>query len=277
MAGIKLHGAIDVVIQGNRIHNAGRGLWMDWMAQGTRITGNLLYDNSTDDLFVEVDHGPFLVDNNLFLSGLSLLDMSEGGAYAHNLMTGRILSRPEPRRSTPYHKAHSTALAGLNSIMGGDDRFYNNIFVGNGGPPSRGTDADADPLRFGGYGLWVYNHREYPLQTGGNVYFAGARAYFNENGALQLSESNPKPVLVEEGDRVYLQLNFGAEVRTAATKLVTTELLGTAKIPGLAYENADGSRLVIDSDYFGMKRNTSTPFAGPFEDPGQAGLKLKVW
>ena len=42
MAGIKLHGAIDVVIKGNRIHNAGRGLWMDWMAQGTRITGNLL-------------------------------------------------------------------------------------------------------------------------------------------------------------------------------------------------------------------------------------------
>ncbi|MFN0170026.1 MAG: right-handed parallel beta-helix repeat-containing protein, partial [Bryobacteraceae bacterium] len=100
MAGIKLHGAIDVEIRRNRIHNAGRGLWMDWMAQGTRISGNLLYDNTTDDLFVEVNHGPFLVDNNLFLSPLSLLDMSEGGAYVHNLMTGRIVSRPEPRRST---------------------------------------------------------------------------------------------------------------------------------------------------------------------------------
>ena len=58
--------------------------------------------------------------------------MSEGGAYAHNLMTGRILSRPEPRRSTPYHKAHSTALAGLYSTTGGDNRFYNNLLVGNG-------------------------------------------------------------------------------------------------------------------------------------------------
>ena len=274
MAGIKLHGAIDVAIAHNRIHNAGRGLWMDWMAQGTRITGNLLYDNSTDDLFVEVDHGPFLVDNNLFLSPLSLSDMSEGGAYAHNLMTGRILSRPEPRRSTPYHKAHSTALAGLNSTMGGDDRFYNNIFVGNGAPPAGGAEADADPLRFGGYGLWVYNHREYPLQTGGNVYMAGARAWFSEEGALNLPGTNPKPLLVEEGDRVFLQWNFGAELRTAATKLVTTELLGRAKIAGLAYENADGSRLVIDSDYSGKKRNTSAPCAGPFEDPG---LKLKVW
>ncbi len=185
MAGIKLHAAIDVLIKNNRIHNAGRGLWMDWMAQGTRITGNLCYDNTTDDLFVEVDHGPFLVDNNLFLSGVSLLDMSEGGAYAHNLMAGRIVSRPEPRRSTPYHQAHSTALAGLSNIKGGDNRFYNNIFVGNGGPPAAGAEADANPQRFGGYGLWVYDLRGYPLHTGGNVYFNGARAYSREQGAAQ--------------------------------------------------------------------------------------------
>src|SRR5450759_495943 len=277
MAGIKLHAAIDVLIKNNRIHNTGRGLWMDWMAQGTRITGNLCYDNTTDDLFVEVDHGPFLVDNNLFLSDLSLLDVSEGGAYAHNLMTGRIVSRPEPRRSTPYHKAHSTALAGLNSIAGGDDRFYNNIFVGDGAPPASGTEADANPLRFGGYGLWVYNHSEYPLHTGGNVYWKGAAGYYEERGALHSPAADPKPEIVEDGDRVYLRLNLGADVEKAATRLVTTELLGKAKVSGLAYENADGSALVIDTDYFGKKRKASGPSAGPFEDPGQGNLKLKVW
>ena len=277
MAGIKLHAAIDVVIGHNRIHNAGRGLWMDWMAQGTRITGNLLYDNSTDDLFVEVDHGPFLVDNNLFLSGLSLFDMSEGGAYVHNLMAGRILSRPEPRRSTPYHKAHSTALAGLNSIAGGDDRFYNNIFVGNGVPPAAGSEADANPLRFGGFGLWVYNQREYPLRTGGNVYFKGAAAYFEEHAGLNLSAADPKPAIVEDGDRVYLRLSLGADAEKAATQLVNTELLGKAKVSGLGYENADGSPVVIDSDYFGKKRNGTGPSAGPFEDPGRGDLALKVW
>lgn len=276
MAGIKLHAAIDVLIKNNRIHNAGRGLWMDWMAQGTRITGNLLYDNSTDDLFVEVDHGPFLVDNNLFLSNLSLLDMSEGGAYVHNLMTGRILSRPEPTRSTPYHQPHSTALMGLNSIVGGDDRFYNNVFVGNGGPPAPATEADANPLRFGGYGLWVYNHREFPLQTGGNVYLKGARAYSKEDASLNLPGEDPKPEIIEEGDRVYLRLRLAAELRTAATKLVNTALLGKAKIPALAYENPDGSPLVVDADYFGKKRK-APPFAGPFEDPGQGDVKLKVW
>jgi hypothetical protein len=277
MAGIKLHAAIDVVIRNNRIHNAGRGLWMDWMAQGTRITGNLLYDNSTDDLFVEVDHGPFLVDNNLFLSGVSLLDMSEGGAYAHNLMTGRILSRPEPRRSTPYHKAHATALAGLTSITGGDNRFYNNIFVGNGAPPAAGTEADANPLRFGGFGLWVYNHREYPLFTGGNVYWKGAAGYYEERGALRSPAADPKPEIVEDGDRVYLRLNLGSDVEKAATRLVNTELLGKAKVSGLAYENADGSSVVIDTDYSGQPRNAAAPSAGPFERPGQGDVKLKVW
>jgi len=276
MGGIKLHGAIDVLIQHNRIHHAGRGLWMDWMAQGTRITGNLLYANTTDDLFVEVNHGPFLVDNNVFLSGLSLSDMSEGGAYVHNLMAGRILSRPEPTRSTPYHLAHSTALAGLNSTTGGDNRFYNNIFIGNGAPPASPTGTDTNPLRFGGYGLWVYNHRELPLFTGGNVYCKGARGYTGETGALTLA-ADPAPAIVEEGGHVYLRLNFGAEVRTAKTRLVDSGLLKNAKVSALPYENGDGSPLVIDTDYFGKKRNPATLLAGPFADPGQGSLRIEVW
>ena len=92
--------------------------------------GNLFHDNASEDLFVEVDHGPFVVDNNVFLSGVNLLDMSEGGAYAHNLFTGKIISRPEPSRETPYHPAHSTTVAGLVTIKGGDDRFFNNIMAG---------------------------------------------------------------------------------------------------------------------------------------------------
>jgi hypothetical protein len=277
IGGIKLHAAIDVIIRNNRIHNAGRGLWMDWMTQGTRITRNLLYDNTTDDLFVEVNHGPHLVDNNIFLSPLSLHDMSEGGAYVHNLMTGRILSRPEPRRSTPYHKAHSTALAGLDSTTGGDNRFYNNLLVGNGGPPAAGAEPDANPLRFGGWGLWVYDQRPFPLFTGGNVYFHGARGYYREDDALKLPDANPEPRIVEQGDRAYLLLNLDPAVKKAATKLVSTELLGKAKVSGLAYENPDGSPLVLDTDYFGKKRKPAAPFPGPFENPGEGDLKLEVW
>ncbi|MFN7937865.1 MAG: right-handed parallel beta-helix repeat-containing protein [Bryobacteraceae bacterium] len=243
MGGIKLHAAIDVVIQGNRIHHAGRGLWMDWMAQGTRITGNVLYANTTDDLFVEVNHGPFVVDNNLFLSEVSLRDWSEGGAYVHNLFGGTIVSQPEPRRSTPYHKAHSTAVAGLDSTTGGDDRFLNNVFVGGG--------------------LWVYNHREFPLQTGGNIYVSGARKYFAEKDGVTVE--GERVVLSEDG-----RLRWPG-FANAAARLVTGEVLGKAKVPGLGYECADGSALVLDRDFFGKKRGVVMP--GPFAAAGE----WKLW
>jgi alpha-N-arabinofuranosidase len=278
MAGIKLHAAIDVLIKNNRLHNTGRALWMDWMAQGTRITGNLCYDNSSDDLFVEVDHGPFLVDNNIFLSPVSVRDWSEGGAYVHNLMTGKISAQPELGRSTPYHQAHSTALAGLCNIKGGDDRFYNNILVGRGEPPAGSRQAEGkEPKRGTEFGLWVYDPREAPLQTGGNVYYHGARPYGNEANPLLLPDADPKARIVEEGDRVYLHLALGPAIQKAATTLVTTALLGKANIPDLAFENSDGSPLTVDVDYFGAKRNPVNPGPGPFANPGPAELKLKVW
>ncbi len=287
MAGIKIHAAIDTEISRNHIYRTCLGLWLDWMAQGTRVTRNLLHDNGTD-VFVEVDHGPFLMDNNLFLSNTSLSDMSEGGAYVHNLITGRIVSRPEPNRQTPYHPAHSTAVAGLTTIKGGDDRFYNNILIA----PSADAAAKAasNPRTATGYGLWVYDTREYPLQTGGNVYYNGARPYAKETNPLTPAGVDPKPRLVAEGERVFLHLTVGPELKQASraptgetepvgthTKLVTTELLGKAMVPKLAYENPDGSPLTIDTDYFGAKRSATSPTAGPFENPGQGDLRIKVW
>jgi len=59
--------------------------------------------------------------------------------------------------------------------------------------------------------------------------------------------------------------------------LVTTELLGKAKTPALPYEQPNGSPYRIDTDYFGKKRNETNPSVGPFENPGEGKLKLKVW
>jgi hypothetical protein len=277
MGGIKIHASIDMLIKNNRIHNAGRALWMDWMAQGTRITGNLCYHNDTDDLFVEVDHGPFLVDNNLFLSNISLFDMSEGGAYAHNLMTGQIVSRPEPRRLTPYHPAHSTAVAGLVHIKGGDNRFYNNIFVGRGESAADARKRSKNAEHVAGYGLWVYDGREFPLHTGGNVYHRGARPYGKEASPQVVRGSDPKVRVVEVDGSIRVLLHVGPQWKQTGTTLVTTKLLGKALIPQLAYENADGSHLAVDTDYFGKPRNQANPMAGPFENPGTGEVSLKAW
>jgi hypothetical protein len=244
------------------------------MAQGTRVSQNLFHENASEDLFVEVNHGPFLVDNNLFLSPTSLLDMSEGGAYAHNLFAGRIISRPELSRETPYHPAHSTKVAGLVNVKGGDDRFYNNLFVGQaeaGAEASKATQASA------GYGLSVYDARELPLSTGGNVYYNSARPYVKETNAVVFQVAIDRPALVETDGHVFLRFQFGPQSKQADTVRVTSELLGKAMIPNLPYENPDGSPLVSDSDYFCQGRNLARPRAGPFEAPGEGLHNLKVW
>ena len=129
MAGIKLHAAIDVEISQNIIYRSYRALWLDWMAQGTHVTRNLFYENDEQDLFVEVDHGPFLVDNNIFLSKISQRSVSQGGAYVHNLFCGGTQLIPFDARMTPFMKAHSTQIAGLHNNPSGDIRFYNNVFT----------------------------------------------------------------------------------------------------------------------------------------------------
>ena len=258
MAGIKIHAAIDTEISHNHIYRTCRGIWLDWMAQGTRVTGNLLHDNNTcEDLFVEVNHGPFLVDNNLFLSGRSLFDMSEGGAYAHNLFAGQIVQRPELGRETPFHPPHSTKVAGLQNIQGGDDRFYNNIFVTGG--------------------LESYDKATLPMWIEGNVYYKGAKPCDKGTNRIDKPQFDPQIKVVEEGDSVFLHLTLDDSVPALDNQLVTTALLGRAKISNAAYENPDGTPLKIDADYFGKKRNQTNPSAGPFENPGEGKLKLKVW
>ncbi|MBN1395481.1 MAG: right-handed parallel beta-helix repeat-containing protein [Pirellulales bacterium] len=277
MAGIKIHAPIDVLIQNNRIHHCYRGAWFDWMAQGTRVSGNLCYHNVSDDLFFEVDHGPFVADNNLLLSGTSLRDWSEGGAYAHNLTTGMIKSHIS-QRLTPFHRAHSTALAGLADFKGGDNRFFNNIMVGDGTAPAAANPvAPQKPRLVKGFGLWVYDRSEPPFLTGGNVYFLGARPYAEEECPLAVKNFDPKIRLVDEGARVLLQLTFGGSWHGAKTSLVETSMLGRARVTGLPYENPDGSPLRIDRDYFGKPRNLERPAPGPFESPDDGPLTLTVW
>ncbi|MBI4907943.1 MAG: right-handed parallel beta-helix repeat-containing protein [Acidobacteria bacterium] len=261
MGGIKLHGAIDVLIEKNRIHNAGRGLWLDWMAQGTRISSNLLYDNTTDDLFVEVNHGPFVVDNNLFLSPLSLLDMSEGGAYAHNLFAGRIVSRPELRRWTPYHRPHSTALAGVTLTNGGDNRFYNNIFLGVTTQPSVRNPEDLA--------------RAFPSFAAGNIYSTGALPYAGEANPVHAALSPPR--IVESAGEVHVQWALDPAIAQAVTQTVTTALLGTTQITESGYDDYDGKPLVIDKDYFGKPRGAGKPLPGPFQSPPDGKGNPRIW
>jgi len=276
-AGIKIHGAIDAVISGNHVYRTWRGIWLDWMAQGTRVSGNLLHDNqATQDLFIEVNHGPFIIDNNLFLSGNTLNDISHGCAFAHNLFAGRMIAWPN-QRVTPYQKAHSTEIAGMHDIPGGDHRFYNNIFVSPDKPvawPGR-IPTELDNQHY--FGLATYDAVNLPVFIAGNVYLGRAEPSKHEKDPQTDPTLEPGFKLIEKSDGWYLQMEVSKKWAQHNHPLVTTEMLGKAKIPDLPYEDPDRKPIRIDIDYFGNKRTTDNLYPGPFDDTKEGTQLIKVW
>jgi hypothetical protein len=263
MGGIKIHASIDMLIKNNRLHNCGRGLWLDWMAQGTRVTQNLLYNNTTDDIFVEVNHGPFLIDNNILLSKLSVRDWSQGGAYVHNLFAGNFEVRPQDR-FTPYHKPHSTELAGLKQTQCGDNRFYNNIFF-------NGWHEKA----FQNKGLAPYKNTALPVVADGNVFVNGVEVYSTGKNFLEIN-TEIETEIQKQNDVLVVNFNLLASIDKMKLKPITSEVLGKAIIPDQRFENHDGTSLIINTDYFGNIRNVKNLIAGPFAKPGDSKIELKT-
>lgn len=262
MAGIKFHGAIDVVISGNHIHGCGpvAGIWLDWMGQGAQVTSNLLHENQSADIFCEMQHGPLVIANNLLLSrNQSLWINSKGLAVAHNLIAGPIGHTRFDERNTPFHRAHSTEIAGLHDAPGGDHRFFNNLFVTSGGLRS----IDDSML---------------PCIAAGNVFTKGTQPSRFDSDALLRGDFDPAPRLQQKPDGWYLTISQESGWRNAAIrKLVTTDVLGRAKVPDVPYDNPDGTPIRITTDYFGRQRDTANPFPGPFEAPEQGEWTIKVW
>ena len=299
VAGIKLHAAIDTVISGNTIHHTHRALWLDWQAQGTLVRRNVFYASTAEDFMVEVCHGPYLVDSNLFLSPWAVKDMSTGGAYVHNYIAGRIANCTEHQRYTQYHVPHSTAVFGVSNILGGDDRFYNNLFVGDRATSEpTGADAQAEPALASFWsgaidmdgvpgratfvptpvGTSQYDAyptpQEYPNERGsdlagprlpvwieGNLYAEGAEPFRAEPTPLVIGAS-PVRVEVVDAEAGTVRVDVSHADGIDALAPVTTARLGTSYQAEMPYTNPDGSDLDLSADLFEVRRDQVVP--GPF-------------
>ena len=321
-AGIKLHAAIDVTIRRNHIHHCIMGVWCDWQAQGARISQNLMHDNMMPegrskaqgamfncDVFIEVGHGPTLIDNNVLLSKESVVMPSEGLACVHNLMLGgfglvnsgvdSVVNGQREPRYTPYHIRHRTEVAGFMTILHGDDRIYNNIFVQHypiTDPDRQPTASDYERVGtapmdiFPSYDEWIshfmmdrepdmgalatYHFGHLPVWVHGNAYLAGATVSKHEDQGFVADEKQPVTVeLVEKDGKPCLNTNVYDIIKDFRVGLISSDTLGRAFEPEQRFENPDGTDILFDRDYFGNHRGLSA-LPGPFADGKDAEKAL---
>lgn len=316
IAGIKMHAAIDVTIRRNHIDHCTMGIWCDWEAQGTRISSNLFHDNTrpdnaeilpggmqSQDIFIEVSHGPCLIDNNILLSRHSLRIASDGVAMIHNLICGSftavgmgcdfVVEGKLQMRYTPYHIPHRTEVAGMMTILHGDDRFYNNIFIQTfdtdyidpyevGGPEETGNEVVGTHVwdNYSTYDEWIkhfeldnpkpsmlamapYHFGSLPVWVDGNVYFNGAKACKNEKNNFVDDYNQVYVKLIEDDGEYKLETNVYKYIGNFRDYMINSDVLGMAFEPEERYENPDGTDIVFDRDYFGNHR-TLDVLPGPF-------------
>lgn len=321
IGGIKMHAAIDVTIRRNHFHHCTRGLWLDWQAQGTRVTQNFFHDNTLpkdenanvknglglgEDIFVEVSHGPTLIDNNIMLSDCALRLSTQGFALVHNIIAGSLvavgqgvdnnsITKTSPRY-TPYHMHHRTEVAGFMTILHGDARFYNNIFIQKPIRPGMAeisksmetsTWADLNMIagtipyedyptleeyceQFVGYcGMGSdISDRYYnplPVWTGGNAFFNGAKPISKEKDYFEDTKNKVFVDVEEKNGKYIFKTNVYDYLDVKNTKTIDSDILGMAFEPEQRFENPDGSTIVFNEDFFGNHRAVQ-PMVGPFEN-----------
>jgi alpha-L-arabinofuranosidase len=296
MGGIKLHVPIDVLIKDNCIHKSFKGMWIDWQAQGIRISGNLLFDNSWMDLHLEVSHGPHIIDNNLFLSDLNLWNIATGNAFVNNIFAGQICKGGWSERFTPYHYPHSTKIAGMMTTMEGDDRYLNNIFIKTSAPPYDIFEKANRPKRKEGtidFGLGMCSDHpsvltetdfpitemskvKLPVVAENNIYLNGAIPHKSGVNEFDFKNAETEIRIEEKEDGIYVVLNTKGDFSIVNSKVINSFDFGEAMVPGVPFENPDGTPVLFDRDYFNATR-AEVNSAGPFGNLSLKNNRVRLW
>ncbi len=286
IAAVKFHAPIDVTIKNNCIHNSTLALWLDWQTQGTRVTQNVFFDNERECV-IEVSHGPFLFDNNI-MHGVGMI--AQGGAFVNNIMDGNIGLRNVLDRSTPYHFPQSTDVLGCSLVYGFDDRWFNNLFIGEKygdaptnfsgtsgyeGCPTSLAEFHEQLVALGSVDIEEFTPLKQPAYIDGNAYFKGAVAFSKEKNNF-ISEKNPDFKVTNQEDGVYVEITLPEEFFAVKTKIQSSKTLEMTRISKAIYVDKNGEEIIIDVDYFGEKR-TQKPTVGPFENLKVGYNKIKVF
>jgi hypothetical protein len=222
----------------------------------------------------------------------------------HNLICGSFTSVGSGTtwRYTPYHIPHRTEVMGIMTILHGDNRFYNNIFIQRWTSDDYVTFDDQDANKanhetrvvgthvfdeYPTYEEWLaqFDFTKYPnmrnlepvhfghlpIWSEGNVYLNGAKPWKNEVNSMVIEKADQtlNVELLESDGQYYLNTNVFDYIKDFSGRMINTEILGKAFEPEQYFENADGTPIRFDADYFGDHRGINVipgPFAAPTDD-----------
>jgi hypothetical protein len=258
-AAIKFHNSVDTVISGNLIRGVYRqqqgafGIWIDFGNQGIRITRNVIYNTQAATVFLEMNHGPILVDNNILI-GKSIRSNSEATVFAHNLFVDCGYEyNPDTGRRSQYYEPHTTKGAGRKTGTAQDDKWFNNIFV------RRGLERVKRALGYvSDYNVFLEGAKKSSFGDKNSVvdpYVTGLTIKDHPLGATITFSMNETPFNVKG-------------------PWVDAELVGVFPTVGQTIEDRDGKPIKVDTDINGRK--LTQPIAGPLTDLKQ-GLNKIIW
>lgn len=245
-AAIKFHESVDTVIAGNMIRRVDHqshgafGIWMDWGNQGTRITGNIIYGTKAAAVFLEMNHGAILVDNNVVVGG-GVRSNSEGSVFAHNLFVDCPFEMvSDTGRRSQYYRPHTRTVVARRTGVPQDDKWYNNIFI------RRGLE---NVRRAQGYA------------SDGNLFLEGAgRSVFGDSGSV-VDPAKADFVLQEGPSGATVTFSAGLAAGGLRCPRVDGALVGVLPTVGQTIEDRFGKPVSIDADMNAARRESIV--AGP--------------
>ena len=248
-AAIKFHNSIDTIISGNLIRGVFHrqqgafGIWIDYANQGIRITGNVIYDTQAATVFLEMNHGPTLVDNNILI-GEKVRSNSEATVFAHNLFVDcGYQYNPDTNRRSAYYTPHTTKSVAAKTGTAQEEKWFNNIFI------RQGLDDVKDaPGCISDYNIF--------LEGAAKSAFGDEHSIVDSFVTKFSHESHPF------GVKIKFSMN------NAASRLkgpwVDAELVGIFSTVGQTIEDRSGNPIRVDADINGKK--FAEPIAGPLAD-----------
>lgn len=263
-AGIKVHRATDLKISHNIIRRVFStktrtntyshfpGIWIDWSNQGVRITGNVIYDIDDYTIYVEANHGPLLIDNNILI-GSPIGSESERLILAHNLLCDSgIMYMNRETRNPDYYQPHTLTAVKDAFLSKVEDRYYNNVFIGRGADRLH-SDMSVEPQ----------HARDF--RSACNVYYAGMPRQPWDQSGVENDRFQATCQVRNLTKGLVLRLSVDKSAIGLKCPQVNSKLIGKFSLVNQGMEELDGRPLQISRDYFGEKRNAKHPRVGPFE------------